>query len=91
MHPRPGLPARAGEALPLLHVMSPESRRGIHAAVASHACRSRDGRLLTASLVPAPASAALVRDPVTFSMLAVMGAIFTLVVVGPALAVRSMS
>ena len=56
--------------------------------MARHACRSRDGRFLTACLVPALASAALVRNPVTFSLLAVMGVIFTLAVAGPALAAR---
>ena len=56
--------------------------------MARHACRSRDGRVLTAGLVLALASAALVRDPLTFSLLAMLGALFTLAVAGPALAAR---
>lgn len=84
----PGSSSRAGQALPLLHVVSPESSRALQSAVASHAWRSRGGLFLTACLVPALASAALVHDPVTLSLLAVVVAIVTLAVAGPALAVR---
>ena len=84
----PGPSAPADEALPLLHVVGPESRRALQFAVAGHAWRSRGGRFLTACLVPALASAVLVHDAVTFVLLAVMAAIFALAVAGPALAVR---
>jgi hypothetical protein len=84
----PGSSAQAGVALPLLHVVTPASRRALQAAVAGHACHSREGRVLTAGMVLALAAAALVRDPVTFSLLAVWWALFTVAVAGPALAAR---
>jgi hypothetical protein len=83
----PGDRATPTDGLDLIHVVDARARRDVQVAVAAHRLRSRNGKLLLASVVLVTGCATLVRDWVGLSMVGVAVLLAAVDVARPVLAV----
>ena len=84
----PGTQVHGSDALPLMHVLTPQSQRALQAAVTGYVVRGRSGRFLLACVLFTVAVTALVHDPVTFTLLGLVATMFIISIAGPAVGVR---